>query len=801
MRLGLVVAEDGTVAEVRLRDVALEGAGAVPPAVFSDVALSFAKGLSFAPAVGEDGPVAVEIEYLIHFREPAGVPPDTARAEPPGAGEEPQPSPRANHREAPPTGMPGTQQDRGGDLDEPLFEASVTDRRLVEPVAAGDFIVDPRAFAEVPRRNAEQMLTLVPGILLRNHQGEGHASTIFLRGFDAGEGQDIEILLEGMPLNEVSNPHGHGYADTHFIIPELVTGLRVLEGPFDPGQGDFAVAGSAAWTVGLPERGIRLQAGLGSYDEKELLVLWGPEGEKEGTFAGVRWRKGDGFGINRAFSAATAMTGYELDLKERTRLRLVGFAHATRFDSAGVVRADDVEAGRLPCGTGADDQFFCTADPNQGGSGSRVGLLGILESRSANRRLSQSVWLTSRRLVLQENFTGTLHDEQRRGDGTEAIYGATTFGLKGTLGFGWEALGHNQRFELGYDVRHDEGESILRRLRIQGGDPYERVFDNEIRITHVGTWGGARLRGTDWLELRAGLRLDAFYFQVVDRNLPAESRVGPRETSETIAADGLAVQPRLGLRLTLLEGLDWITSFGVGVRSSDAAALADGEFAPFARVRALESGWVAILDGTLPTQLRLLGFLTHVDRDLVFDERVSRNVFVGSSNRYGALLAAKVEAGRWLDAQGSLTWTEAHLADGDGGFFSFDDGPRLPWVPRWVGRLDVAARETWTLGGLDFPTRGGVGLTWVAPRPLPLEQFGESQLTVDLGATVRHSRFELGLEVLNVFDARLHQAEFHHASHFGRGTPSRIPVLHFAAAPPRTFFLTFAVILDVDTDV
>ncbi len=80
---------------------------------------------------------------------------------------------------------------------------------------------------------------------------------MFLRGFNAEQGQDIEFTVNGVPINEVDNPDGHGYADTHFIIPELVRSLRVIEGPFDPHQGDFAVAGSADYELGVESRGIQ----------------------------------------------------------------------------------------------------------------------------------------------------------------------------------------------------------------------------------------------------------------------------------------------------------------------------------------------------------------------------------------------------------------------------------------------------------------------------------------------------------------------------------------------------------------
>src|SRR5687767_13525250 len=94
-------------------------------------------------------------------------------------------------------------------------EVQVRGSRAGRSASASDFRIEVGQLHDVPRRSAEAYLTLAPGILLTNHGGEGHASAVFLRGFDAKEGQDIEFLVEGVPLNEVSNPHGHGYADTH----------------------------------------------------------------------------------------------------------------------------------------------------------------------------------------------------------------------------------------------------------------------------------------------------------------------------------------------------------------------------------------------------------------------------------------------------------------------------------------------------------------------------------------------------------------------------------------------------------
>src|SRR5205823_10512421 len=138
----------------------------------------------------------------------------------------------------------------------PTYESKVTGRREAPSRGASDYHVDVEKLSLVPHQNAADFLKLAPGILLTNEGGEGHAEQVFLRGFDAREGQDIEFAVDGVPINESGNLHGNGYSDTHFIIPELIESLRVLEGPFDPRQGNYAVAGSAEYHLGLRERGL-----------------------------------------------------------------------------------------------------------------------------------------------------------------------------------------------------------------------------------------------------------------------------------------------------------------------------------------------------------------------------------------------------------------------------------------------------------------------------------------------------------------------------------------------------------------
>ena len=42
----------------------------------------------------------------------------------------------------------------------------------------------------------------------------------------------------------VSHAHGQGFADTNFIIPEVVERVEITKGPYFAYQGDFATAGA-----------------------------------------------------------------------------------------------------------------------------------------------------------------------------------------------------------------------------------------------------------------------------------------------------------------------------------------------------------------------------------------------------------------------------------------------------------------------------------------------------------------------------------------------------------------------------
>ena len=94
------------------------------------------------------------------------------------------------------------------------------------------------------------MLSAAPGFFVDHEDGEGLGNDVYLRGFDLDNGSGIEMKVGGVPINIPLHIHGQGYADVNFIIPEVVQSVRVLEGSYDPRQGDSAIVGSAYFDLG-----------------------------------------------------------------------------------------------------------------------------------------------------------------------------------------------------------------------------------------------------------------------------------------------------------------------------------------------------------------------------------------------------------------------------------------------------------------------------------------------------------------------------------------------------------------------
>ncbi len=730
-------------------------------------------GATAAPGATASTPAAPPAETA------SAAPPDTAPATP-AAPVEPAPSAPA------------------------VPEGQSTVRARANPSrGAGDIPITVGQLGRVPSTNASDVLRLAPGIFLTNGLGEGHAEQVFLRGFDARIGQDLEFQVNGVPINEPAHPHGQGHADTHFLIPELIESVRVLEGPFDPHQGDFAVAGSAHFTLRMPTRGAVAQYRFGSYNTHRVVGLWGPEGESPGTFGGVELATSDGYGSNRAYERASGNAQYEGHAGSLT-WRVLLMSYATRYRSAGVVREDDYQRGAV--------DFYGTYDATQGGEVSRHTVSAEIESAREASTLRALVWAGVRSFRLRENFTGALLDTQQvwqtphgqRGDAIDQAAASVDVGARASARYRAELGGLQQFVEAGLYARHVSVDGTQQRLRAGTDVPYRTDFSLDSAVSNLAAYADAELRFFRWLVMRGGVRADLFQYDVLDRcavhdvsvrGAPLDEaclsadRAGYRLPTQRRTSGALAVQPRATLHAGPFHGLTVSLSGGLGSRSADPVYLGNDQQGPFSPIRAAELGvtyerrWeFAALSA------RALGFYTHVGQDLIFDEQQGRNSLASGTSRLGALAAARLTS-RWFDVSAHATWARA----------TYDDtGYLVPYVPELVARLDgsVTRPLPWQIRGRALTGNVSLGVTYVAPRPLPLSERGDTVFTVDAQASVRWTHYELGLSAQNLFDARYRWGQFNYVSDFGsQDFPTLVPTRHFSAGPPRMVFVTFTLYL------
>jgi hypothetical protein len=668
--------------------------------------------------------------------------------------------------------------------------------------------------AEVPRANASELLKLAPGILLTNEGGQGHADQVFMRGFDAREGQDIEFTVGGVPINESGNLHGNGYADTNFIIPELVESLRVLEGPYDPRQGNYAVAGSADYQLGLADRGLQLRYTLGSFGTQRILGLWGPPGESTHTFGAAEISKTDGFGQNRDAQAGSAMTQYEGRLGTSGTYRLMGQAYATHFHSAGVIREDDYQSGRIGFYDSYDLSSFARQHVPEGGDASRYSIAADLETHAGDTTFAEQVFVIKRDMRLLENFTGFLLDVQeplqtihdQRGDMLDLNVHELTFGSRGWARFAGAWLGQRQELELGYFARGDDAAGTQERLEAATGAPYKVEADLDSQIGDIGLYGDANLHFGRWVTLRGGGRAELLTYDVhdncaaqtvahpssvnppIDQSCLTQQDFGrPREPDQVTSTSGVSLLPRGSLLAGPFRGLTLSLSWGKGVRSVDPSYVITDVSAPFASITAYEAG--AGFTGHLRSSTfvaRSVVFRTVVDKDLIFDQTEGRNVIGVGTTRTGWLGALRW-TGAFFDESANLTLVRATYND---------DGTAVPYVPDAVFRSDTALFHDLPRAILGRTARIslGAGITFVGPRALPYGEVSTDIFTIDAAATLTWSAYQVRLASTNLLNTQYRLGEYNYASDFhSQPQPTLVPDRTFTAGAPRAVLATFAV--------
>ena len=422
-----------------------------------------------------------------------------------------------------------------------------------------------------PRLRPGDIVEAVPGVFAVQHAGGGKANQYFIRGFDADHGTDLRLMVDGVPVNMVSHGHGQGFADLHFLIPELVVGLDGYKGPYYAQLGDFATAGAVNMHLAEKLDESYAQASIGQYGIYRGLVVESPDlGDTWRAVGAVEIFHDDGPFENKEglwrFNVYAKVTH---DFSANVKAWLTWMSYGSSWNGSGQIPARAVcgegEAGAPPpsaFGAKCIDHFG-TVDPSEGGGTQRhmaqLGLSGHWE----NFELEAMAYLIRYRFQLFSNFTFFAEDPVH-GDEIEQ---------------------DDDRLLGGFDVRMSRptqiGKSIFTstigaQVRVDGIDnalyhdeSRERLDDRvhaKISESSVSGYVEEDARLTKWLRFVVGLRADRFDV-IVDDLLEDRTNLG-NATSGTKGAT--LFSPKATAVVSPLKQLDLFLDFGRGFHSNDA---------------------------------------------------------------------------------------------------------------------------------------------------------------------------------------------------------------------------------------
>lgn len=654
-------------------------------------------------------------------------------------------------------------------------------------VRAFDFVVRPV-------RSAQDLLTLAPGLVTAQHAGGGKAEQIFLRGFDADHGTDVAISVDGLPVNMVSHGHGQGYADMHFVIPDVVERLDVHKGPYTTESGNFATAGAVAFTTRDHLDANLVRAERGAFETTSFTALYQvpTSGPHQGAYLAGQFYRTDGpFEAAQDFGRFNLFGKFHTHLGEDTRLAVTASGFSSAWDASGQVPQRAVRTGLIG--------RFGAIDDLEGGTTSRQDLNVLYEAGSGSDRFRLQGYFTRYNFKLFSNFTLFLEDPEN-GDMIEQTDRRQMRGLNGSYQFvhplarmaeGVATLGGGYRADdIGVALWKSPDRSRLARL-----------VDADIGERNLYLWAQEELQLTPTLRLQLGVRWDYFTFDVDDRldGLPAALPHASGYAQQSI------LSPKASLAYSPGPSLDIFLNAGSGFHSNDARdividrriedlvrgyrrdGLSEPEIAERLDADNFDPRHIEVqtlpraVGGEVGARVRpIMGlnvaaaaWFIDLEREFVYVGDGGFTELSGRSRRYGLDLEARAGLTGWLTADADVSLSRGILRDEPAG------RDRIPLAPRltWTGGLNAIRAERW-----DASLR----YVHIAERPAnedaSVTARGHTIFHLAGGYRVGPVRLHATLE--NLFDTEWNEAQF--------DTESRLPheldpvsELHFTPGTPR----------------
>ena len=359
-----------------------------------------------------------------------------------------------------------------------------------------------------PINNSQEVLRMVPGLFIGQHAGGGKSEQIFLRGFDIDHGTDINLSVDGMPVNMVSHAHGQGYADLHFLIPEIIEKVNFNKGPYFADKGNFATAGFVDFKTKnyLENNFVKADGGqFNTFRGITGLNLLKQKGERRNQslyFAGeASFTKGF-FDSPQNFNRFNGMLKYHGSLNNNTTLTALVSGFTSKWNASGQIPDRAVNDGAIG--------FYGAIDNTEGGQTSRYNAnVELVNNFDNGGVLRNRIYYTHYKFKLYSNFTffkeDPINGDQIRQGEDRNLLGYTSSYQKDFL------LGNiKTQTNAGVQVRYDIIDNLeLARTKNRNITTMPIMFGKVNELNTAAFWS-QKFSLTDKLAIAAGLRADYF---------------------------------------------------------------------------------------------------------------------------------------------------------------------------------------------------------------------------------------------------------------------------------------------------
>ncbi len=415
--------------------------------------------------------------------------------------------------------------------------------------------------------NSEEVLRIVPGLFIGQHQGGGKAEQIFLRGFDADHGTDISLHVDGIPVSMVSHAHGQGYADSHFIIPETIESTEFKKGPYDAKKGDLVTSGFVDFHTADAISGNTIKLEGGQFNTFRALAMInllydGAKAKGQSWYAASEFRYSDSYFDNpQHFKRFNFFTKYKDKLSEHNTLTLSASTLYTTWFASGQIPDQAIDQHVVG--------FYGALDPREGGVTSRTNVIAqLLTTLPNNSIIKNQVYYTRYKFDLHTNFTFFLVDTVN-GDEIRQKEARNLYGYNGS--YIHEGYWGNTKVttDIGLNVRYDVTDSSELSHTKDRYTLLNRIKLGDINELNAGAYISETFRFNEKFSINAGLRFDQFLYRynnkfAGDTTLPG---VGIYKANNNI------VSPKLNFYYQVGDKTELYLSMGKGFHSNDARAV------------------------------------------------------------------------------------------------------------------------------------------------------------------------------------------------------------------------------------